>query len=355
MGGFFSKIDKKYIGLTAIIIGVYLFMRFFLPVFLPFLIAIFMVVPLHPFLGKLEKKTRIGKGFLTTGILLLAGGGLLLLVWFGAAWAGNKLVELSGNMDFIEECFCGFVRDGCRMLEGKMGFDAVDIENLILDRVYIFIDNFQMQVVPRLMDKSFEYVKNVGSVAAFVVVTFIAIILFAKDYDLIVESGGRIKGFQTVIGITKRVIKLIHTFLKAQLVILSLISFTAIIGLLLGRISGAVYIGIAAGILDALPFIGTGIVLLPLSLWQLIQGNIRGAVFGVLTYVTCAVMREFLEPKLIGRKMGIYPVGILISIYGGVKVYGLGGIILGPLSILIIKELYVYFYSSREEYNDADI
>lgn len=353
MGDFFGKIEHKYIGLTAIIIAVYLFMRFFLPIFLPFVLAIFIVVPVHPYLSKLEEKTKIGKGFLTTGLLLIIGGGLLLIMWFGLAWIGNRLIELTGNIDFIQECFCGFVKDGCEMLETRTGFDAIEIETMILDRIEIFIDNIQVQVVPKLMDKSFYYVKVAGSAAAFVVITLIATILFAKDYDLIVEKGNEIRGLQIVIQVIKNVIKMIHQFLKAQLVILSIISFTVIIGLLLGKVSGAIYLGIAAGILDALPFIGTGIVLLPLSVWQLIQGNPRGAVFGILTYVTCAILREFLEPKLIGRKMGIYPIGILISIYGGVKIYGIGGIILGPLSLLAVKEIYDYFYGAKEECCDA--
>ena len=49
-------------------------------------------------------------------------------------------------------------------------------------------------------------------------------------------------------------------------------------------------------------------------------------------------MREFLEPKLIGKKVGIYPIAILLSVYAGVKLFGLGGILKGPLGLVMIYQ-----------------
>ena len=54
----------------------------------------------------------------------------------------------------------------------------------------------------------------------------------------------------------------------------------------------------------------------------------------------CVVVRELLEPKLVGDKLGILPVVVLGSVYAGVQVYGVGGIVLGPLSVLLIRELW---------------
>lgn len=60
----------------------------------------------------------------------------------------------------------------------------------------------------------------------------------------------------------------------------------------------------------------------------------------LLLYGVCALARELLEPKLIGDRMGIYPVLILLAIYMGIKLYGLSGVVLGPFSFLIIREIY---------------
>ena len=58
------------------------------------------------------------------------------------------------------------------------------------------------------------------------------------------------------------------------------------------------------------------------------------------TYGICTLIREFLEPRLVGAHLKILPVVVLASVYVGVKVYGAGGIVLGPLSVLIIQELW---------------
>ena len=97
--------------------------------------------------------------------------------------------------------------------------------------------------------------------------------------------------------------------------------------------------GLLAGFLDALPFIGTGIVLVPLTIWLFIKGQIWQAFVCLLLYGVCALIRELLEPKLIGKKVGIYPIVLFASVFIGMQLFGVGGIIKGPLSVVIIYEL----------------
>ena len=87
-----------------------------------------------------------------------------------------------------------------------------------------------------------------------------------------------------------------------------------------------------------LPFIGTGIILIPLGIWQLLNGWYVQTVVCFILYGVCVIMREFLEPKLIGKKVGIYPIAILLSVYAGVKLFGLGGILKGPLGLVMIYQ-----------------
>ena len=91
--------------------------------------------------------------------------------------------------------------------------------------------------------------------------------------------------------------------------------------------------------LDVLPFIGTGVVLVPMALWQLLNGHYVRMAVCLLLYAACIVIREFLEPKLIGNRMGIAPVLMLLAIYAGIRLFGVGGIIKGPLALIVIYEL----------------
>ena len=101
-----------------------------------------------------------------------------------------------------------------------------------------------------------------------------------------------------------------------------------------------VAVGIGIGFLDALPVFGTGTVFVPWLLICLLQGKYASALILAATYGVCMLTREILEPKLIGNRLGILPIVILMSVYVGVKLYGFGGILLGPLSILLIRELW---------------
>ena len=98
--------------------------------------------------------------------------------------------------------------------------------------------------------------------------------------------------------------------------------------------------GIGIGFLDALPVFGTGTVFVPWILVLALQKRFASAAVLAVTYGICMLTREILEPRLIGNRLGILPIVILMSVYVGVKLYGFEGILLGPLSVLLIRELW---------------
>ena len=130
--------------------------------------------------------------------------------------------------------------------------------------------------------------------------------------------------------------------------VLSYLAICIFAGLLAGKIvkplklpsvTGYLVIGILIGICDALPFLGTGICLLPWALFQLLSKKMLSAVGLILIYIVCTLTRQTLEPKLIGERFGVHPLAILMSIYIGIKVYSRGGFLLGPISAFLIWQL----------------
>ena len=95
------------------------------------------------------------------------------------------------------------------------------------------------------------------------------------------------------------------------------------------------------GLLDVFPFVGTGIVLVPMALTQVFYGNYGRAVVCALLYVVCIFIREFLEPRLIGKKVGVPAIAVLISLYAGIQLFGVWGIVKGPLGFIIIYQTYL--------------
>ena len=136
--------------------------------------------------------------------------------------------------------------------------------------------------------------------------------------------------------------------------VLLAIAFVCVVALSLAKVEYGLFFGILAGIMDALPFVGTGIVLVPLAAWQLILGNYVQAVVCIGVYVVCILIREFVEPKLIGEKVGVYPVAILIAVYAGLKLFGIWGIVKGPLALVLVIQIYEVYKRFVDGDNQKD-
>lgn len=132
--------------------------------------------------------------------------------------------------------------------------------------------------------------------------------------------------------VVRRLKKTSVTYLKAQLVIMALVAAVCTLGFWFMKSPYFLILGIVLGALDALPLIGTGTFLYPAAVVFLLRGNASVAAGCVLLDIVTSLLREFLEPRLLGGKLGISPIMVLASVYTGIFLYGGWGVILGPLS-----------------------
>lgn len=329
-------------------VGVYAGLRYLFPLAAPFLLSFCVVYLLNPWLNRVQRKTGIRKEILLAGILVLAAAALLAGVWsmlqYGAVQAG----ELSENWDGIAEQVGGrigvFFGDCCMFVEEHFGVNAGRLEQAVLARMDGLTEQMREELVPGLVKESWWYVKKLLSAVALFGVSFIASLLLCRDYDGMMvrfkENKENALLAERFCGMAERVIRLAVVYVKAQAVILLTIMLICCVGLWLGKVGHGIALGVLAGILDMLPFIGTGIVLMPTAFWQLVNGRFGTAIWCVVLYVACVGAREFLEPKLMGRRTGIYPVLMLFSVYAGVKLFGISGIFKGPLGAVLLVEVF---------------
>lgn len=336
-----EKILKSKFAILLLITGaVYFFLKYLSPLVTPLLIAALLVVVCVPLFDRIRKKIRLPRTLLMGIFMLFVVAVFGALIWFLVTKVAAYIPNILENMQGVESGITVFIRNCCDRIENQFGIDADKMETVIIDRVNIFIEHFQTNVMPGLFSESLSYAKYVVSVGAFLAVTAIAVILLVKDYDKIMTSLRNNEESRWFLEIVWQVIYYIGTFLKAQLIIMLSISVLASVVLVIAGIDKGVFFGVVAGIMDLLPFIGTGIVLIPLAIWQLINGWYVQAVVCLLLYAGCAILREMLEPKLIGEKVGIYPIAILLAVYAGLKLFGVWGILKGPLGLVIICQVY---------------
>lgn len=337
-----EKIKKNRILILLLLTGaVYFFLKFIVPLTAPVLIAMLFVTIFGPLLQKMQSRLKIHRQVGAVLLLLLACGVLGILVWVLFSWVVGSLPDWFTGLDSLEEEIYSIIHRICGTVGRAIRIDSAYLEETVSAGVREGINWFQEKLVPGMLSQSLEYIKAVAAFGGFLVSFLIATVLLAKDYDNIMNRMLDRQECYLFLEIICGIIRYIATYVKAQLIIMSVIGTLAAAVLGISGIRHGILWGLLAGILDALPFIGTGIVLVPLGIQQFFLGNYVRAIFCLLLYVACIFIRELLEPRLIGKRVGISPVAILLSIYAGIKLFGLWGIVGGPLGFIIIYQGYL--------------
>ncbi|MGN1401394.1 MAG: sporulation integral membrane protein YtvI [Bacillus sp. (in: firmicutes)] len=128
-------------------------------------------------------------------------------------------------------------------------------------------------------------------------------------------------------------------FLKAQIV-LSVITFImAFVGLSILGVPYTLLVSILIVVVDILPILGTGSVLVPWATVAILQGNTSLGIGLIILFLVITVVRRMVEPKVYSANMGLSPLAALISLYLGFKVMGVVGLFVGPALVIVYETL----------------
>lgn len=134
-------------------------------------------------------------------------------------------------------------------------------------------------------------------------------------------------------------IKTINKVFQIELSLVLLTTIETILGLLIFRIKGFLIFGIICGVLDILPYVGSLLVFLPLILYYFMLGNYFTGMGLIFLYLLIQINRQYMETKFMSNKLKIHPLLILISIYIGAKLFGIIGLFMGLIYIIVAKEV----------------
>ncbi len=320
----------------GIVAGVYLGFRYVLPPAVPFLIGWGLAVWLYPLSAKIEKKIGLGKsivgGFFM--ILLLAAAGSLL--WWGGATLIRQMKAWMMNVTELQDRFYYFLDQCCSSIENTLGISRVESRRFILSNIEKMQNNFLQELSPRTIFEATDYLKGLITVISSILIAFISGVLFLHDLEAIRRALRTYRFYQPWRRVLKRLKQTCVTYLKAQILIMAMIAFISTFMLWLMKSPYYLLFGIGLGILDALPIIGTGLFTYPAMLIFFLRGQTGLAVWCLSIEVATTLVREFMEPRLLGDKLGVYPVVIMAALYFGFIVFGVSGFILGPVALSLI-------------------
>ena len=189
-------------------------------------------------------------------------------------------------------------------------------------------------------------VKNIPSILIGIVIGIIAWIFFTKDYNYIVRfiQNQLPEGKKNVLFEIKQVFsKTIFKMARAYGLILLITFFELFLGFsllsLLGIMKNSYYVLIAAliAIFDILPVAGSGGVLVPWAIISLVMGNYKQAIGLIIIYILITLIRQYIEPKIVGDTLGVHPLVTLMGLYVGLKLFGVMGMFIVPLTVMTLK------------------
>lgn len=142
--------------------------------------------------------------------------------------------------------------------------------------------------------------------------------------------------FKRIIKDTKRGLE---GYFKAQIILMIMTFLIFSIGLLIIDAPFPLLIAFIIAIVDILPVLGSGIIMIPWTIISAISGNSDLAIGLAIVYLVATIIRQFMEPKITGDKIGIRPLYTFLATIIGSLIFGPIGIILGPIIAVIIKSI----------------
>jgi sporulation integral membrane protein YtvI len=316
-----------------------------LPVLLmPFIIALVIAVLIEPLVVFLETKIRFNRGWAVVISLIIAVGGFFYIISLLIVSMINELSSLYPKLSsFSENTIQQII---ARASEFRLFYLQMDLPANVqstlqdnLQNIITLLRTFTESVVNTMI----QIMAALPSIFIFILIAVVATFFIIKDRALIrnfvFEFIPSAAHSQTR-DIIAHLFNALAGFFKAYSILISLTAIITIIGL---KIMGNEYyltIGILTGLLDILPIVGPGTIFVPWIIWELVTGHTPMGLGLLVLYATTSVVRQFAEPKILGDNIGLHPLVTVMSLYIGLKLGGVAGMIAGPVLMVIIIACY---------------
>ena len=351
MAGEYMKINnktKRILVIAGVALVVYLAMKYMLPIVAPFLLAYAICEIFWPAVRFLNRKTRISKGILGGILVLLLSLAILALMW----WGGKSLLAqgqyLAKNSDHILNTAYEYLEMICGRLDKVFHCKS----GKVMEYIQMIFNRFGDVLKEKMMDIFSYAVPAVKTLAAWLVTLLIglisAVILIKNKEKIVKEINQSYFAYELKV-LVGQVFQVAGCFLKTQAMIMGLIWIICSVGLFLLHFKHSALIGFIIAFLDALPVLGSGTVLMPWAVALFALGNYGSGIGLLVIWGLCTVTREFLEPKLMGNRFDINPFYMIMATFIGMELFGLLGIILGPLAVVMIREILHLIYKKDSE------
>lgn len=339
--------SRRRILITGLaIFAFWLVFKYFLPIAMPFLLALALSLMADPLVSFFQKSTRLPRWALAglgvsvalticTLILMTLGAFLLRELRLLADVLPNLETTALDGMDALQNWLTDMANGapvGIRAILNHSLEGFFSDSTQILDKITGKLLGLASSVLTHLPDSALGF--GTWILASYMISARLPG-LRLWFLSLIPK-----KRLENTLQTLRQLRSCVGGWLLAQLKLMCVTLSVLLIGFFLLRISYAPLWALGVCLVDALPVLGTGTILIPWSIVSFLQGNSPRA-FGLLgIYTIAALLRSVLEPKLVGKQLGLDPLLTLLCMYSGYRLFGLPGMLLSPLLAVTALQLY---------------
>ncbi len=322
--------NTRYWILGGTVLLLFLIFRFLLPLVLPFVLAYFCAKMISPvirfFTGKLKWKKKVT----VVLVVVITVGAIIGFIGYIGSLAIGQLILLLQKIPVYEQMADRTLEDFCCRCDQVLDLTIGTSYRYLEAQTTQMYQNIGNDILPKLSEYAADILKWVAGAGSGIFIFFVSTLLILLD-DSFPRVPERFRPFMV------RLKSAGFAYIKAQGIIIFLIAVVMSIGLALMKNSYAILLGAGIAIFDAFPVMGSGIILVPWALIEIARGNFFGASILLTLFVVATFLREILEPRLLGKELGMKPLFVLIAVYVGAKLFGIGGILLGPVALAVLK------------------
>lgn len=336
-------IQIAYIAVFVFI--VYLAFRYVFGAIAPFIIAFIAASLVEPVVKLLTNKAHFPRGIASSLSIVLL---LILLVAIGVFLSTTILEEakqlLSSIPGYLSSTF-NYLKDILK--DGRGIFSLIPDDKLDLAISYLSGYDYNQILTGSLGSLVLGYAGNVvtsiPSALVFFIVSIVSSIFMSISFPTVkqfVLTQFRPEQQKLIIEIKNSLFSTIGKYLRSYSVLMLITFVELLIFFLIFGINPALTLAFLIAIVDILPVLGVGTVLIPWAAFCLLSGSPWRALIIACIYVVITVVRQILEPKVIGDHVGMLPILTLFCIWVGLKLFGFGGVFLIPITVVVLKNLH---------------
>ena len=338
---------RRYTDIVVLVIGAgflsYLFFKHVLLYLLPFLIGWFIAFAMRPLAARLAPKMKIKPSVLrlimTVALYLALLGISSVVIWLLSREVWELLARLGEGDSSLEEFISGLMSSN-----GFFGRLFGDFGDYVADAVY----RVAMSMLSVLGSGLSSVISAVPKTLFFLLISVIASAYFAIGLEEINAAVKRVvpkSVFDLGVKLKDGFLDALFKYMRSYLLLLVITFFEMLIGLFLIRAPYPLIMAIVIAILDLMPVIGVGAALIPWGIWSFFVGKTPFGIGLIVLFIAHTVFRQVIEPKIVGKNLGVHPLLTLVFIYVGYSVFGIVGLLLVPIFTVLIN----ITFKNREE------